>query len=277
MPTLSSLQGGLELKRRLIELAREHGEVLREQLLNKSETLEDLSKVIATDYDNSPDRMDEITAVLNQELSHAKYQDIVAELKPAGASEITRKDFEACALGLAPGAEVDPRLQSRFEYQPHEGVAPSPKPRKVRENNHNSLRQLQDEAEFLLESGEPVGSQRWKQLEAKFNKVAERINAETPAKFAGLKNGILGTIFSIRDFFRKREAKAEYGDDVDDLNELGRLLKNLSKANVQHQISHAANAAAAEYQMFTPCAQQAAQPGAQAELHISTERAIPGM
>ncbi|MGJ3495066.1 hypothetical protein PsalN5692_00708 [Piscirickettsia salmonis] len=272
MPNLSDLQGGLELKQRLIALAREHGELLRERLLTQSETLQDLSKVIATDYDNSPDKMDKITAMLDQELSNDKYQDVVAALKPPGAEKVTKQDLQACALGLDPGQAFDRDLLTQFEYKAHKEAVASPKPRK---DNHRSVQQIIRETTAYLNSGKPLSAPKWQSLQQECGQIAERLGKEKPEKARGLQPGFIGTFRGLFDAIGKRREKAEREEDRQAINQLDQLFKTASVAATQYQVN---NAPRAEYQIAAPCAQQAAQagaqPGAQAELQI---RAIPGM
>ncbi|QGP55899.1 hypothetical protein PsalMR5_03373 [Piscirickettsia salmonis] len=267
MPNLSDLQGGLELKRRLIEGAKKDRDAVRAKAFEKSDTLAKLCEVVITDSSDHVKAVKEITRAFLKGVNKDEFQQVAAALKPPGVEKVTKQDLQACALGLDPGQAFDRRLLTQFEYKAHEEAVASPKPRK---DNHRSVQQIIRETTAYLNSGKPLSGPKWQSLQQECNQIAQRLGNEKPEKARGLQPGFIGTFRGLFDAIDKRSEKAQREEDRQAINQLDRLFKTASTAAAQYQVK---NAVGAEYQvaMATPAAQPP-QPGAQAELHI-----IPGI
>ncbi|OAJ35129.1 hypothetical protein [Piscirickettsia salmonis] len=270
MPTLSSLQGGLELKRRLIEGAKKNHDVVRAKAFEKCDTLGKLCEAVITDFSNKP-KASEITQVFLKAVNKPQFQEVGAALKPPGvADKVTKQNLQACALDLAPGEAFDRRLLTQFEYKAHNEAVASPKPRK---DNHRSVQQIIRETTAYLNSGEPLSGPKWQSLKKECGQIAQRLGNEKPEQARGLKPGFIGTFRGLFDAIDKRSKKAQRKEDRQVINQLDRLFKTATAAAAQYQVS---NAVGAEYQVAMasggPCELQVQQPEAQTKLHI-----MPGM
>ncbi|APS83957.1 hypothetical protein AVM71_13040 [Piscirickettsia salmonis] len=179
MATLSSLQGGLELKQKLIEGAKKDRDVVRAKAFEKCDTLEKLCEAVITDSSYHTSAVKEITRAFLKGANKPEFQEVAAALKPPGAEKVTKQDLQACALGLAPGEAFDQRLLTQFEYKAHNEAVASPKPRK---DNHRSVQQIIRETTAYLNSGKSLSDPKWQSLQQECGQIAQRLGSEKPGK-----------------------------------------------------------------------------------------------